>query len=112
MNENNLNRIRTLQLLTLSETDTPAIQALFANTSGVAQIKVDASTNTLFVQYDMSKISYQQLINRLNEEGFIYKNTLWNHIKKAWIQYVDQIAHDNSQAQPKACCNRPPRSRR
>lgn len=108
MNENNLTRIRTLQLLTLSENDTPIIQSLLESLSGVAQVKVDTDRNILFIQYDISRISYQKLIETLNRKGFIYKNTFWNHIKKAWAQYVDQTAHDNQQTQAKACCNRPP----
>ena len=101
-------RTRIIYLEIIEEDDIATIQQCLKTLTGVQGLVVHLSKQAISIRYDMSVINYPDLVKVLEKSGFVYKNNFLNKLKKSWITFVDKTAHDNSQQQPKACCNRPP----
>ncbi len=67
------------------------------------------SKHAVEVEYDQCKVSYQQLCEHLQQQGFTLKAGWLDKLKMQWLDYIDTTARENASAPPPACCNKPPK---
>jgi len=93
----------------LSTDQYASIRQQFGNISALRDLHIDDRNNRLSVEYDQQRLSYLQLLKRLDDMGIAVNKSLLRKLLAQWYDYLDVTARENSSAPEAACCNRPPR---
>jgi len=64
----------------------------------------------LTITYDESKVSFTELISKLEERNIKPLKNWWFRIKAALYDFEDENVAEQSHAKPKGCCNKLPHS--
>jgi hypothetical protein len=90
--------------------DTTELIETLEAVSGVHEAEAEADTKKHYVTviYDASKTDYRSIVHALEEMGYMASASWWTKILSSWYQFTDENAHDNANAPPSACCNKPP----
>ena len=79
----------------------------FDTLSGINSLKFDIAKKKLYVEYDASKLGYNNLKKQLAEIGYPVSNNFWSNIRGALYQYQDENIRGNATSGDGACCSNP-----
>jgi YHS domain-containing protein len=74
---------------------------------GVKQ--VDVQSQVIVVTYDLRQCRAEQIEAYLSGAGIKLRERWSDRLRRGWIHYTEENELDNLDAQPGACCNRPPK---
>jgi len=92
-----------------SELDEKNLNGTFRGLSGLVDINVDRKKSIIFIEYDVTQIQYQTVLDMIVKAGCAIKGSLWFRWKQGWIEFTETNMRDNAKAPPPACCNKPPK---
>ena len=85
------------------------MEAELGEMEGLHRLDFNMAKKQMTVDYDASRLSYQMIVDRLENIGFPASDSWWSRIKGGWYQYADSNLRDNAKAPPPTCCNKPPK---
>ena len=74
---------------------------------GINQVRLDFKENNVSVEYDLLKVSEEDIEKKMAEMGFVLNSGLWQRFKRGWIHYAEENERDNLRAKPHSCCEDP-----
>jgi YHS domain-containing protein len=98
-------KFRLDQPLTLSQSE--EVGKELGLLMGIKQ--VDVQSQAIAVTYDLRQCRAEQIEACLSGAGIKLGEGWSDHLRLGWIHYTEENELDNLDAQPGACCNRPPK---
>jgi len=94
-----------------AESDALKLEAELMGVDGVLGVETHFLSEGVIICYDLNKIDYETLLERIKLAGFLIGSGVLSKLKQQWIAYLDSNIKDNSHLPPAACCNKPPRKK-
>ncbi len=61
----------------------------------------------VYVEYDLMKITINEIEDHLVELGYILSNSYWDRFKSGWRHFAEQNELDNMHSVHRSCCTVP-----
>jgi len=100
-------RIRLPALATAADAD--RVRNALADLAGIEELAIDLPGRRLLVRYDVNRLDYATLVQRLEEAGYPPPSNFLNRVRASLYRYADSNARDNARSPPPPCCNKPPK---
>jgi len=89
------------------ERDEDLIEERIGSLKGVRATQTDINRRRVTVVYDITELSYRDLLAVLEDCGFPVPSTWWSRLKTTWFQGGDEIGRENAHARAAPCCSNP-----
>ncbi len=89
--------------------DVLAIEHAISELNGVIKAVANVRKQRLDVRYNAAQLSYQRILEILEETGFPPRSDWWSRLKGSWYDFSEENIRDNAKAPPPSCCNKPPK---
>jgi copper chaperone CopZ len=86
-----------------------AVERAVSELPGMIKVIANVERQRVGVRYNASLLSYQRILETLEETGFPPRNNWWSRLKGNWYNFSEENIRDNAKAPPPACCNKPPK---
>lgn len=103
-----LKRKRTIKYIpSNSEAVSDRLNKVLRGWEGIQDVKVDEKNRTITVEYDLWKVTFEEIEKRLKDAGLSLSKGLLRRWKRGWAKFTEQNELDNLKAKPSSCCHDP-----
>lgn len=81
------------------------LEALLKKISGVTEVRVDAGSSDVFVEYDLARCSEEAIEKWMTQAGFALDDSVMERLKRGWIHYTEENEQDALSREPHPCCD-------
>ncbi len=75
--------------------------------TGVKQVKVNLGNRSISIEYDLLKVTQEDIEKRIMDLGLVLDMGLWQRFKRGWIHFTEENERDNLTAKAHSCCEDP-----
>jgi hypothetical protein len=74
---------------------------------GILKVRLDDQEKVISVEYDLMKVSFEEIEKWISDSGISLPNNLFDRWKRGWTRFTEQNELDNLSAKPTSCCDDP-----
>ncbi len=74
---------------------------------GVSEVRFDMQKMVISVEYDLLKVSFEEIEKKLLDSKISFAKGLFKRWKRSWAKFTEQNELDNLSAKPTSCCDDP-----
>lgn len=74
---------------------------------GIIEVRLDEKKKVIYVDYDLLKVTFEEIEKRISNSGISLSNNLFDRWKRSWTRFTEQNELDNLSAKPTSCCGDP-----
>lgn len=74
---------------------------------GIHELKLDEKRRRIRIIYDLEKITFKEILSRIERSGMNLKNGFWHRLRHGILNYSEQNERENRHTPPSPCCSNP-----